>query len=153
MAPKTASKRHKPAAKAPEIPEEIPEPPKVGVLVPQPHGGALMRGGTNPGAGRPRDIVRAACLKSFRDRIPILEAIADGQVMEKTKVMGVGGPEGVQEYDAEVSAKPGDRIKAIAELGKVGFGADAPSIVAAGSVDAGGTRFTLVIGERAGSDE
>lgn len=46
-------------------------------LVPQPHGGALHRGGVpgNPGGGRPRSEVRAAALEGADVAIPKLIAI------------------------------------------------------------------------------
>jgi len=73
-------------------------------LVPQPHGGALLPGGTGAygkSTGRPPDLVRAALRASFEERVGVLEEIADGRVPK-----------------AQVS----DRIKAIDTLAKYGLG-------------------------------
>ena len=51
-----------------------------GELVPQKHGGAIRRGskpGGNENAGRPPSAIREIARKSFAERIPILERIAD----------------------------------------------------------------------------
>ncbi len=48
------------------------------VMVPQPHGGALQRGASNPGAGRPRSSIKALAKKELRKRIGHLSAFADG---------------------------------------------------------------------------
>ena len=74
--------------------------PSVGQLVPQPHGGALLRGNPAlvPGPGRPASEVRKAARMAFDERIPTLAHIAD--TAEKTS----------------------DRIRAIEVLGKIGVG-------------------------------
>lgn len=90
-----------------------------GSLVPQPHGGALRHGslpGNTGGSGRPPSIVRDAARAAWFDRIPILTAIADGDAIQKVKL-----PDGT-ETGALVSAEPGERIRALAELSKVGMG-------------------------------
>ena len=50
------------------------------VLIPQPHGGAILSGGTpgqNPGPGRPRAEIKRIALQAFGDRLHILTGIAD----------------------------------------------------------------------------
>ena len=66
----------------------------------QAHGGALNAGGT-PGnqGGRPSSALRAVLRRSFHERIPILEEIADNP-----------------------DSHPIDRIRAIETLGKFGLG-------------------------------
>ena len=49
----------------------------VGRLVPQPHGGALLPGGTGKG-GRPRSSLKSLAKKELRKRIGHLSAFADG---------------------------------------------------------------------------
>ena len=52
------------------------------VLIPQPHGGAILSGGTpgqNPGPGRPRSEIKKAALRAFGDRLHILTKIADDE--------------------------------------------------------------------------
>jgi hypothetical protein len=44
------------------------------------NGGRLRRGGTNAGAGRPKDIVRSACALAFDQRLPLLKKIADAKI-------------------------------------------------------------------------
>ena len=86
----------------------------------QPHGGALYEGGVpgnGGGTGRPPSIVRARLRESFEKRIPLLEQIADGEVMVKVRVR-----EGV-ESESLMSAAPGDRIRALDLLAKYGLGA------------------------------
>ena len=72
------------------------------VLVPQPHGGALLTGGQKgqtPGPGRPPSEIRRTLRKRFDEQIPILLEIAKN-------------PE----------AKETDRIRAIDLLAKYGLG-------------------------------
>lgn len=116
-------------------------------LVPQAHGGALYRGGVPgphaPGAGRPREAVRRAALLSYAERIPILEQIADGKPIQRIQMVNGG-----EEVEAEVSAKPSDRIKAIEALGKAGLGEDTRIAAAAEfGQDGRPVRFTLLIGD------
>ena len=74
--------------------------PETGQLVPQAHGGALRRGGTNRGGpGRPPSAIREQLRGSFEQRIRVLEDIADGK-----------------EYSAA------DRLRAVDLLGKFGLG-------------------------------
>jgi hypothetical protein len=86
-------------------------------LVPQPHGGALATGGIpgNAGGGRPPSIVRERCRRGFDRRIPVLEAIADGEPVQKMRL-----PDG-EELEAVVSASPADRIRAMDVLGRYGL--------------------------------
>src|SRR2546422_3379691 len=72
--------------------------PRTGQLVPQPHGGALLPGGTGAG-GRPSSALRERLRGSLEQRVPVLEAIAD---------------------DPEADAQ--DRIRAIEVLAKYGLG-------------------------------
>ena len=78
-------------------------PVQVGVLIPQPHGGALRHGavpGTNSGGtGRPPSAIRERLRGSFDERVAVLEDIADS--------------------NAESTA---DRIRAIDLLAKYGLG-------------------------------
>jgi hypothetical protein len=80
------------------------------------HGRGLLRvGGTNAGgSGRPPSEVRRACRESFYERIPILEKIADGEGMTTVKALD-GTVVGT------AAAEPSERIRAIAELGKIGM--------------------------------
>ena len=80
--------------------------------------------------GRLPDVVRKRCRESFDKRISILERIADDK-------LGKG------------SERPSvrDRIAAIDQLGKHGFGGDTKIIAAQADTPEGHT-FTLVLGER-----
>lgn len=70
-------------------------------LIPQPHGGALRRGGTNKGGtGRPPSEIRRAALKSLDKRLQVLDKIADNE-----------------------KSRDADRIAAIKALASIGFGA------------------------------
>src|SRR5438876_2914157 len=74
--------RERPAA------ETASQTAKMPVLIPQRNGkGALLSGGMpgNRGGGRRRTAIAEACLESFAQRIPLLEQIADGKVMQKMK--------------------------------------------------------------------
>lgn len=75
-------------------------PSQTPMVVPS-HGRGLIRvGGTNKGGtGRPKDVVRQACLHAFDERVKVLKAIADDK------------------NAAEV-----DRMRAIDVLGKYGMG-------------------------------
>jgi hypothetical protein len=87
----------KPVETAVEVPGR-----KKPVLVPQPHGGALLSGGTgSAGPGRPPSVVTAAARLAFDKRLPTLERIADKD-----------------------DAQDKDRIRAIEVLGNFGFGKD-----------------------------
>lgn len=55
-------------------------------LVPQPHGGALAAGGTPGnagGLGATPSAIRELCRGSFKERVPILERIADGVLTQE----------------------------------------------------------------------
>lgn len=62
-------------------------------LVPQPHGGAILTGGQpgqTPGPGRPPSRIKAALRKSFDERIPALQEIADdreGEVGDRLRAL------------------------------------------------------------------
>lgn len=91
-------------------------------LVPQPHGGAIYRGGVpgHRGAGGPRpSAVREACLQAFAERVPRLTAIADGMVplRETCPVCGHQGAEVVGK-----GASVDDQLRAHDMLAKYGLG-------------------------------
>lgn len=81
-------------------------------------GGDSRQGrGPRPGTGgRPPSEIRALLRGSFRERVAILEQIADGAA-----VCTVKAPDG-SETQTMVSASPADRLKAIDMLGKYGLG-------------------------------
>lgn len=106
-------------------------------LVPQPHGGALLPGGTGAG-GRPPNAVRERLREAAWQRVEVLEAIADGTPVQK---MTIG--EGDKAIEALVSACPADRIRAIDTMLKYGVGVNAT--LDAGSGD-GTQRQVIVIG-------
>lgn len=117
-------------------------------LIPQPHGGALRRGGNrgNRGnraaIGRPPSIIREKLRGSFQERIPLLEQIIDGTVVQQTRVeimdilphltckncgeqqIAATDPEKAEyvEINAMVSASPKDRIAALDLQAKYGLG-------------------------------
>ena len=93
-------------------------------IMPQPQGGYLQVGnpGNRGGPGRPRDRVRLASLLSFEKRIPVLEQIADGQCVERVKVVGGDGAP----VEVERSAAVSERIRAVEVLGRAGMSADPP---------------------------
>src|ERR1044072_494682 len=56
-------------------------------LVPQPHGGALLPGGTGAaGTGRPPSLIRERLQGSVADRNRVREAIADGVPIEHAEI-------------------------------------------------------------------
>lgn len=111
-------------------------------LVPQPHGGALRRGGTNRGGpGAPPSLLREKLRGSFADRIRVIESIADGRPMQTVGVrimdiaphvacpncgeLGVVPKDlasAVVEVQLPASASPKDRIASIDLLAKYGLG-------------------------------
>jgi hypothetical protein len=100
-------------------------------LVPQPHGGALRRGG-KPGnkGGRPTAYIRRRLRGALYQRIHIIEGIADGTVevtlhqtcehcgKEPTRT----GTEWVADVLKKVRAAVGDQLKAFDLMGKYGVG-------------------------------
>ena len=83
-----------------KTPAKTPAKRGKGELVPQPHGGAIRRGGTNRGGtGRPASEIRARMRGSLDERIAIAEQIADNP----------------QSSDS-------DRLKALDFLAKYGIG-------------------------------
>jgi hypothetical protein len=119
-------------------------PAKTTELIPQAHGGALRRGGTNAGGpGRPPSAIREKLRVSFDERVPILEKIADGEVIHRTRVRIADivpylacpncGEPGLKladgdalfaEVSAVTSASPKDRITAVKLMGDLGLGPD-----------------------------
>ena len=88
-----------------------------GALRPQAHGGALRNGGPNRGGtGRPPSVIRQRLRGSFEERIAVLEAIADGEAVERVRL-----PSG-EETDTRKSAAVSERLKAIDLLAKYGLG-------------------------------
>jgi hypothetical protein len=88
-------------------------------LVPQPHGGALLPGAGGGAAngslgGRPPSAIREHCRGAFADRVPILEAIADGKPLKMVKVTAE------KRLEMEVSASVKERVQAIDVLAKYG---------------------------------
>lgn len=112
--------------------------------VPQPHGGSLNHGGTKGnkgGTGPPASVIRAACRLAFSERVPLLQALADGEALKRIQVPlafvlqfaacpRCGGqlkkmaeaksPEHIIIEGSE-SASPGDRIRSVDALGKYGM--------------------------------
>lgn len=113
-------------------------------LTKQPHGGAIHQGpaaNVVPGPGRPPSAIRAALARSFDQRRPIYEEIADGQATERIEVeleevAGLIVCEGcgagfVPKKDVPVdrlvvrawrSARTRDRLRAMDSMGKFGIG-------------------------------
>jgi len=81
--------------------------------------------GNKGGLGAPPSAIREYCRGSFAQRVPILEAIADGEVMERMLLEGTD-----KELEVMKSAKVVDRIKAIDVLAKYG-GVDKIALTAA----------------------
>lgn len=102
--------------------------PKVGELVPQPHGGALRHGGTNAGGpGRPSDLFRERCRASLEraKALEVAESIISGDILEEIGKDDAGKPI----YGA---TKNGDRIKAMEFLAKNGHGSPPQSLELSG---------------------
>ncbi len=83
-----------------------------GVLVPQAHGGALKRGGTNANAGRKPSAIRKKALRMLANRMGLIGHLADGVAVQfeedgSTKL---------------VSPKPGERLQALKLLAELGMG-------------------------------
>ncbi len=90
---------------------------EVGLIVQANGAGALRPGGkpgNNGGPGPPPSAIRAYCRGSFAQRIPVLEQIADGQLMDMT-VSHKG-----KITEVRVKAELKDRVKAIDVLAKYG---------------------------------
>ena len=134
---KKPSKRRKPAAK------KTGKKPGTN-LVKQPHGGAIHQGpaaNVVPGPGRPPSAIRAALARSFDERRPIYEEIADGLATERIEVEleevaklivcgGCGAPF-VPKKETPIermvisawrSARTRDRLRAMDSMGKLGIG-------------------------------
>ena len=109
-------------------------------LIPQPHGGALLTGGTpgqKPGPGRPPSIVKAALRQDFDARRSILNDIADGVAVQEVRVPLVAILEHARcprceekleandaatlmmvKVDGKISAHPKERLRALDVMGK-----------------------------------
>lgn len=109
---------------ADESPVESPESGK-GELVPQPHGGAIRRGGTNAGGpGRPPSRIKEALRKDFDERLPLLREIADGVVrLRIVPTCPECGHESNAMTEAEIRAvfpQVADRLRALELMAKLG---------------------------------
>jgi hypothetical protein len=113
MKPRATRSRGKPRRKPRK--NDLP----VGVLIPQPHGGAIRNGGTNKGGtGPPPSTVIERCRGSFYDRVHILEELADSVSILRSKCEKCG-----HVPKDEVTAQhvePRDRIRAVDRLGFYG---------------------------------
>ena len=114
-------------------------------LVRQPHGGALSPG--NPGNKGNRNAtgrepehshIRTHCRVSFAERIPILEAIADGVPLTFTKTVKDEDGE-IVTVTGEISASVRERVSAIETLGKYG-GVDKLALTPEEQPERGNTR-------------
>lgn len=103
---------------APQPAVEIPAPipalaakPEIGSLVPQAHGGALRWGGTNPGAGRPKSLVKQRAIAHSEQSVEFLRQVRDAEAIDYLQ----------NDYGLNVPCKPrmGDRIKATEALNKI----------------------------------
>lgn len=92
-------------------------------LVPQPHGGAIQRGGTpgNPGGGRPPSVLRERLRGSFAERIPVLEGFADG-VVPLSQRCEFCGKEPTEKLEAVLKVLGNDRLRALEIMAKYGLG-------------------------------
>lgn len=114
-------------------------------LIPQAHGGALLSGGApgnrgnQGGTGRPPSVVRSIARNAWAERTPILEAIADGEAINRVKVplavvlhhahcpncdgsLRADDAAAAIMIEGTVSASAGERVRAMSELSKVGLG-------------------------------
>lgn len=97
-------------------------------MIPQPHGGALRRGGnTTPGTGRPPSAIRSRLRGAFDERVAVLEEIADGIVTinlrEKCEHCGeMPTRQSPLELQNLVRSVTNDRLKAIDMMAKYGMG-------------------------------
>ncbi|MEO7502995.1 MAG: hypothetical protein ABIW94_10205 [Gemmatimonadaceae bacterium] len=113
-------------------------------LVPQPHGGALLKGGNDGnrgGRGAVPSLLRERLVGSFEQRIPVLERIADGVPIVRVEIplselVGhVSCPKCGKAFmpdnpkdlatvtvEAKQSARPSDQIRAVDTIGKYGPG-------------------------------
>ena len=92
-------------------------PSTTGELIPQPHGGALKRGGPNRGAGRRPDRVKKLALQLLEPRLQLLAHFADGVVVSQVEDVN-----GTAKHVLH-SPSPAERIKALEVLHKIGTGA------------------------------
>ena len=87
-----------------------------GVMVPQPHGGALKRGGTHERTGRRPDRIKKLAQKLLEPRLRLLAHFADGVVVSQ-----VEDDNGTPRHKLH-SPTPAERTKAIEVLHKIGMG-------------------------------
>ncbi len=101
------------------------------VLIPQPHGGALLSGGKRggtPGTGRPPSALRERLRGSFEDRIQILEEIADGEITlrltQKCEHCGKEPSQPAPTVEEVLKIVPPitDRLRALDLMAKYGLG-------------------------------
>ena len=89
----------------------------VGRLVPQPHGGALLPGGTGKG-GRPRSSLKSLAKKELRKRIGHLSSFADGvavSLVEEPAEKGKAPKQTMVTHAVKVET----RVKALEVLAKI----------------------------------
>ena len=100
--------------------------------VPQPHGGALNAGGTpgnRGGVGRPPSEVRRMAREMFEARLPVLEQIVLGRVVVPLEERGpscghepTGEDAKTCERVIERAVRPGEQVRAMEVLGRIGMG-------------------------------
>lgn len=119
---------------------------EAGVLVAQPHGGAIKRGGDHPRPGRPPNVVRAVLAHEAAEGVPMLRDILRGEpikratiplsaVLRHAKCPKCGGalerrpddpagstPAQLVTIEGVESASPGDRVRAWDAFAKYGIG-------------------------------
>lgn len=95
-------------------------------LIPQPHGGALRPGGTNVGGpGRPPSAIRAVLREAYNDRIPFLQALADGKPITlrvATTSKNSKGERTVTSKRRVFTPGVGERLAAMEQLARYGIG-------------------------------
>lgn len=95
-------------------------------LIPQDHGGALRPGGTNAGGpGRPPSAIRAVLREAYEDRIPFLQALADGKPITLRTATSSKHSDGKRTVESKRRVfTPGvaDRLAAMEQLARYGIG-------------------------------
>jgi hypothetical protein len=121
--------------------DTVSEPVTRREMMPQPHGGSLQRGGLDGGGnGPPPSALRDSMRQSIAERYSVIEAIMDGQVVQKTRVsvyhlapmcvcdacgnLEIRPAPGKRwrELECQVSATPKDRIAAFEIFARYGMG-------------------------------
>lgn len=143
------------------------------LMVPQPHGGALVPGaggGPQPGSGRPPSELRRRLVGSLTERVTIAEAMADGKAMKEAHIplhvvlkhatcpVCAGALEKLAEVtDADLavvklrgheSVTPGDRLRALDLMAKYGLGTKDEVTVVSPDVRARVERTVQLIGQQ-----